>query len=349
MTNGKKVGRYRIVAKLGEGGAGTVYRAVDTRLGRIVALKFLHERFADSQKLRSRFRREGLIGAALSHPNICTIYDFDTHEGRPFIVMEFLRGRPLSECLLDGQLSTPRLLEVAVHLANALGKAHGCGVVHRDLKPANVFVTDDGCTKLLDFGVAKPVALVSSMSPAQLTDPGANAGTGRVVGTICYMSPEQARGEDLDGRSDLFALGILLYEAATGVLPFEAETSALVVERILHVDPPSPLYLNPTLPADLVHVIAKALRKSRRARYQAADEILDDLFDLRTYPVAAVRAPSARRGGNVNGLEGPAVEGRDVGLLTDGSVLARATHGPYSILSSPLTRTDRELPLSLRS
>ncbi len=349
MTNGTRVGRYRIVAKLDEGGAGTVYRAVDTRLGRIVALKFLHERFADSQKLRSRFRREGLIGAALSHPNICTIYDVDTHEGRPFIVMELLRGRPLSECLVDGQLSTPRLLEVAVHLADALDKAHGCGVVHRDLKPANVFVTDDGCTKLLDFGLAKPAAIVSRVSPDQVTGPGADASDGRVVGTICYMSPEQARGEELDGRLDLFALGILLYEAATGVVPFDAETSAMVVDRILHVNPMSPLYLNPTLPADLVHVIAKALRKSRRVRYQVAGEILDDLFDLRAYPVAAVRAPSARRGGNVLGVEGPAVEGQDVGLLTGGSVLERARRGPYSIPSSPLTRTDRELPQSLGS
>ena len=144
MTNGEKVGRYRIVSKLGEGGAGTVYRAVDIRLGRIVALKFLHERLANSRRLRSRFHREGLIGAALSHPNICTIYDFDTHDGRQVIVMEFLRGRPLSECLVDGPLSTPRLLEIGVDLADALGNAHRCGIVHRDLKPANVFVTDEG-------------------------------------------------------------------------------------------------------------------------------------------------------------------------------------------------------------
>ncbi len=282
-----KVGRYRIVSKLGEGGAGAVYRAVDTRLGRIVALKFLHERFTDSQKLRSRFRREGLIGAALSHPNICTIYDFDTHEGRPFIVMEFLRGRPLSEYLVDGYLSTPRLLEVAVHLADALGKAHRCGVVHRDLKPANIFMTDEGCTKLLDFGVAKPAELIHAVSPDQVTDPGGDTSNGCLVGTICYMSPEQARGEELDGRSDLFALGVVLYEAATGVQPFDAATSALIFDHIFYVDPPSPLCLNPTLSPSLVHVIAKALRKSRKARYQVADEILDDLCGLPSRAAAA--------------------------------------------------------------
>ena len=216
---GMKIGRYRIVGKLGEGGVGAVYRTVDTRLGRVVALKFLHERLVASRRLRSRFRREGLIGAALSHPNICTVHDFDTHDGRPFIVMEFLCGRPLSEYLLDGYLSTPRLLEVAVHLAEALGKAHRCGIVHRDLKPANVFVTDDGCTKLLDFGVAKPAELIKRVNPDLITDPGTDTNSGRLVGTIGYMSPEQARGEELDGRSDLFALGVLLYEAATGVQP----------------------------------------------------------------------------------------------------------------------------------
>ena len=194
-----KIGRYRIVGKLGEGGVGAVYRAVDTRLGRVVALKFLHERLVASRRLRSRFRREGLIGAALSHPNICTAHDFDTHDGRPFIVMEFLCGRPLSEYLLDGYLSTPRLLEVAVHLAEALGKAHQCGIVHRDLKPANVFVTDDGCTKLLDFGVAKPAELIKRVSPDRITYPGTDTNSGRLVGTIGYMSPEQARGEELDG------------------------------------------------------------------------------------------------------------------------------------------------------
>jgi len=295
MTNGMKIGRYRIVGKLGEGGVGAVYRAVDTCLGRVVALKFLHERLVGSPRSRSRFRREGLIGAALSHPNICTIHDFDTHDGRPFIVMEFLCGRPLSEYLLDGHLSTPFLLEVAARLTDALGKAHRCGVVHRDLKPANVFVTDDGCIKLLDFGVAKPAALISRATPDQVTDPGTDTSNGRLVGTICYMSPEQARGEELDGRSDLFALGILLYEAATGVQPFEAATSAMVFDHIFHMNPPSPRCLNPTLPAGLVQVISKALCKSRRARYQTAEEILDDLWSLRagagTATVAEVCRP----------------------------------------------------------
>jgi len=299
-----KIGRYRIVGKLGEGGVGAVYRAVDTRLGRVVALKFLHERLANSRRLRSQFRREGLIGAALSHPNICTVYDFDTHDGRPFIAMELLRGRALSEHLVDGRLSTSRLLEVAVHLTGALAKAHRCGIVHRDVKPANVFVTDDHCTKLLDFGVAKPAELINRVSADQVTDPGADTDSGRLVGTIGYMSPEQARGEELDGRSDLFALGVVLYEAATGVQPFDAATSATVFDNIFHMEPPSPLRLNPTLPVGLVQVITKALSKSRAGRYQTADEILDHLRGLRT--PAAVAVAGAMRGPRLVALSGGA-------------------------------------------
>lgn len=295
VVNGMKVGRYRIAAKLGEGAVGSVYRALDTRMGRIVALKFLHPRHDGSAALRARFRREGLIGASLSHPNICTVHDCDVHEGRPFIVMEFLRGKPLSDRLQAGPLPTARLIRVAAHLAAALAKAHRSGVVHRDIKPANVFITDEGCTKLLDFGVAKPAEMIRPVRPEELTDPGSNTANGRLVGTMSYMSPEQARGERLDGRSDLFSLGVLLYEAATGVHPFDAPTTALVFDRIFNATPASPLIHNPSLPAELVRVIYWSLAKKREHRPARAEEILDALFYLTTDATPDADAPSCSK------------------------------------------------------
>lgn len=292
VTNGTKVGRYRIAAKLGEGAVGSVYRALDTHMGRIVALKFLHERHSRSAALRARFRREGLIGASLSHPNICTVYDCDVHDGRPFLVMEFLQGRPLSDQLQIGPLPPARLIRVAGHLAAALAKAHRNGVVHRDIKPANVFITDEGCTKLLDFGVAKPADMIRPVRPEELTDPGSDTANGRLVGTMSYMSPEQARGERLDGRSDLFSLGVLLYEAATGVHPFDAPTTALVFDRIFNATPASPLILDPSLPTELVRVIYRALAKKREHRPARAEEILDSLFCLSADANLGADAPS---------------------------------------------------------
>jgi serine/threonine protein kinase len=293
VTSGTKIGRYRVAEKVGAGAVGEVYRALDTRMGRVVALKFLHRRFVDNARLCARFRREGLIGASLTHPNICAVYDLDTHDGRPFLVMELLRGRPLNRLLVDGPLAVPVVIGVAIDLVGALAKAHRSGVVHRDLKPANVFLTDDGITKLLDFGVARPAEPVDRIGPDHDTDPGSDTCNGRVVGTIGYMSPEQARGEDLDGRSDLFSLGVLLYEAATGVHPFDAATPALVFDRLFNATPASPLVFSPALPRELARVLLKALAKPRSARYQRAEELRDHLHRIRDI-AAALHAGDAR-------------------------------------------------------
>ncbi|MCH7825184.1 MAG: serine/threonine protein kinase [Acidobacteria bacterium] len=289
MTD-KIVGRYRILDRLGEGGVGTVYMAIDNRLGRIVALKFLRHRLLESPQTRCRFRREALIAAALNHPNICTIYDIDEHRGRPYIVMEFLRGRPLSE-RFPGCFDTHSVLDVGLPLLHALAAAHARSVIHRDIKPANVFIVDNGHVKLLDFGVAKAAEFDEGhLRPDQTTNPGddLDTGIGRFVGTVGYMSPEQARGETLDARSDIFSLGTLLYEIATDEQPFVGSTQAAVFERIFHADPPSLPCLNPALSPALVRVIDKALSKRRGARYQSAADMLVELEQI--------RPPSQRRG-----------------------------------------------------
>ncbi len=279
----KIVGRYRILDRLGEGAVGTVYMAIDTRLGRIVALKFLRRRLLESPHTRCRFRREALIATALNHPNICTIYDIDEDGGRPYIVMEFLRGRPLSE-RPAGCFDTHSVLDVGLPLLQALTAAHARSVIHRDIKPANVFIVDSGHVKLLDFGVAKAAELHEShVRRDQPTDPGddLDTGIGRLLGTVGYMSPEQARGETLDARSDIFSLGVLLYEIATDEQPFVGDTQALVFDRIFNTDPPSVSFLNPALSPDLVRVIDKALSKRRGARYQSAPDMLVELEQIR--------------------------------------------------------------------
>jgi len=289
MTN-EIVGRYRILDRLGQGGVGTVYMAIDTRLGRIVALKFLRRRLLESPQTRCRFRREALIAATLNHPNICTIHDIDEDGGRPFIVMEFLRGRPLSD-RGAGCFDTQSVLDVGVPLLQALSVAHEHGVIHRDVKPANVVILDHGHVKLLDFGVAKAAAFDESrIAPDQTTNPGddLDTGIGRLVGTVGYMSPEQARGETLDGRSDIFSLGVLLYEIATDTQPFAGDTQAVVFDRIFNADPPPLPCRNPALSPDLVRVIDKSLSKRRGARYQSAVDMLAELEQIR---------PSSRRSG----------------------------------------------------
>ncbi len=276
---GRTLSHYRITAQLGAGGMGVVYRGEDTRLGREVAVKFVSEEAGHGEQAVIRLRSEARAASALNHPNICTIYDIGDDEGHPFIVMELMKGQTLRDRLLSGPLKVHQLVDIGIDVSDALHATHTDGIIHRDIKPGNIFLTDRGRVKILDFGLAKLTPRFSGSSTTHAVAD--RTGVGVTIGTVSYMSPEQAAGEELDGRTDLFSLGVVLYEGATGRHPFPGKTTAVILAAILNKTPVAPVTINPELPLRLQEIINNCLEKDRELRYQSAADLRADLKRLR--------------------------------------------------------------------